>query len=341
MSTRKELLEWCKKEGIRGCSSKTKKELANIVDERKRDSTPIVKPFLKWVGGKTQIIRRVLNVFPLEIKDYYEPFLGGGSILLGLLSLIEYGKIEVRGNIYASDLNEHLINLYKNVQNRASELVDEVDEIVKQYNAIQGNYVDRDAKTLEDSLTSKESYYFWIRRQFNECKRKNGVKSSAMLIFLNKTCFRGVYREGPNGFNVPFGNYKNPSIIDRHSILRISKLIQRVTFKKSSYVDAIKNIKEGDFVYLDPPYASSKKTSFVSYTYNGFTENDQLVLFEECHRLSNIGVNFVMSNADVPIVREHLSKYNVEEILCKRHINSKNPESLAKELMISNYNPIK
>ena len=170
----------------------------------------ITKPFMKWVGGKTQILEEVLSSFPTEMKNYHEPFLGGGSVLLGLLSYMNADRIHISGKIYASDLNRNLIALYKNIQSQPEVLIDEVNKIMNEFNKITGTVVNRKATNLQEAFTSQESYYFWIRSKFNHLSEEDRetVSASAMLLFMNKTCFRGVYREGPNGFNVPFGNYK-------------------------------------------------------------------------------------------------------------------------------------
>lgn len=201
----------------------------------------IVKPILKWVGGKTQIIETILDAIPTIINNYYEPFLGGGSVLFALLSYIKHHKITIRGTIYASDLNANLIALYKNIQQFPNELIAELNKLIEEATKCTNDYVNRDAKTLDEALTSPESYYYWIRKQFNALKsdERTSTRASAMLIYMNKTCFRGIYREGPKGFNVPFGNYKNPSIFDEAHLLTVSDLIKNVIFMHCSYTDIL------------------------------------------------------------------------------------------------------
>jgi DNA adenine methylase len=302
---------------------------------------PIHKPFLKWVGGKSQIIYNVIQRFPKEIKNYYEPFLGGGSVLLALLSYYKRGDIKINEKIYANDINPNLIALYKNVQKHPQELIEEIKKQYSVFEACHGSYVNRNPQTFEEAKTSRESYYYWIRSQFNKVinEERESIIASAMMLFLNKTCFRGLYREGPNGFNVPYGNYKKPTIMEAEYIKEISELIQDVVFSCSSYEDFLKNVSEKDYVYLDPPYAPEKDTSFVKYTTDGFNIDKHQHLFNLCKELTTKKVKMLMSNADVVFVREAFNEehYNVITISCRRAIHSKEPASRTNELLIQNY----
>lgn len=288
-----------------------------------------VKPFLKWVGGKTQIIDDVLALFPKEMENYHEPFVGGGSVLLALLS---HKQIKVKGTVYASDLNGNLIALYKNIQAKPDELIREVKKLTDEFNKITGTEVNRKATSIEEAKTSPESYYFWIRSQFNSQTDRTSPLTSAMMLFLNKTCFRGVYREGPRGFNVPFGNYKNPGILDEEHIRIVSQLIKDVVFTVFPFTDSLARVKEGDFTYLDPPYAPENEKSFVSYTADGFDLDNHKKLFDLCKSLKG---KMVMSNADVQMVRDAFpSPFDTKTIVCRRAIHSKNPESKTNEVLI-------
>jgi DNA adenine methylase len=291
-----------------------------------------MKPFLKWVGGKQQILTDVLQLFPREIEDYYEPFVGGGSVLLGLLS----SDIKIRGKVYASDANANLIAVYQHIQHNPQEVINELQKMIEEYNAcLSKSIVKRKPINIEEATTSQESYYYWIRQQYNSIQHPC-VLSSAMFIFLNKTCFRGLYREGPNGFNVPYGNYKNPSIIDVGHIMQISNLITDVVFSVASFEETLQKPRLNDFVYLDPPYAPETGTSFVSYTLDGFNIQKHMQLFTLCHGLADKQIQFLMSNADVKLVRDNMSVYEMNIIVCKRAINSKKPGSKANELLILN-----
>jgi DNA adenine methylase len=300
----------------------------------------ITKPFLKWVGGKTQILEDVLATFPKEWKNYYEPFVGGGSVLLAALSLKKAGKLTIKGKVYASDLNENLIGLYKNVQANVEGLITEVKALKTDYEGCKGTTKNRKPTTLEEAKASPESYYYWIRSQFNAIPAagKGSLQASAMFLFLNKTCFRGLYREGPNGFNVPFGNYKKPAILDEGHLREVNSLLQGVVFTTCSFKDALTPAGKGDFAYLDPPYAPETGTSFTSYTSEGFELDDHKALFKLSADLHAKGCKFAFSNADVQLVKAAFPApvYTTKTIDCRRAINSKNPESKTKEVLITN-----
>ena len=331
MSTRKELIERCKEKNIKGYSTKNKDELMKLLaicTIQEVTKPHRIKPFLKWVGGKTQILEEVLSQFPKEIHHYHEPFLGGGSVLLGLLSYIKDNKIKQTGNIYASDINSNIITLYQHVQSNPDGLLKELAQFMEEYNNCTGSIINR--KPTKEEATSKESYYYWIRSQFNTLE-KGTLVSSAMLLFMNKMCFRGVYREGPHGFNVPYGNYKNPSI-EENNIREVSTLIKDVIFSVRPFTEL--KVEEGDFVYLDPPYAPETETSFVGYNADGFHLDDHNKLFDMCKKLN---CKWLLSNADVPLVKDTLSKYEIKIIEARRAIHSKNPESKTNEVLIRNF----
>jgi DNA adenine methylase len=304
----------------------------------------IVKPFLKWVGGKTQLLSQLLPLYPTTINNYYEIFLGGGSTLLALLSLIKQGKITHTGStIYAFDTNEPLINLYINIQSQFEFLFTEIKKLIDIYNVCPNGEKGSKyrATTLDEAKTSKETYYFWIRQQYNTHPNKNSVECSAMFLFLNKTCFRGLFRMGPNGFNVPFGNYNNPEIVNYDHLNEIRQLIQNVRFEccdfRNSIQKVIQNFNLNDFVYMDPPYYPETDKSFVGYTGDGFTEKDHNDLFTLAHKMNSTNIKWMMSNSFVNKIVKEFETYQTKKISCKRSINSKKPNSKTFEIIIMNY----
>jgi DNA adenine methylase len=308
------------------------------------DKLEAVKPIIKWVGGKTQIIDKVIANFPVEINNYREIFLGGGSVLLALLSYAKKDIIKIRGNIYAYDLNEPLINIYKNIQSKHNELYAALKNLIDDFSECgECININRKAVNIDEAKEAKENYYYWIRNKYNSLSddEKNDVIGSAMLIFLNKTCFRGIFRVGPNGFNVPYGNYKNPEIINKNHLDIIHDLIKDVIFKCSDFRESMINIEDGDFLYLDPPYVPEKNTSFVGYTKGGFDIANHNELFAIIHTLKEKNIRMAMSNSDVEIIRNIFSaneyNYTIETLVCKRSINSKNPDSKTNEVIIRNY----
>ena len=294
------------------------------------------KPFLKWVGGKTQIIDKIINKFPTEINNYHEPFLGGGSVLLALLSLQKDKKINIKNKIYAYDINFDLINVYKNIKNNKDELFKYIQKYLNVYSNLNGTTINRKPKTIEEAKTSKESYYYWIRKKYNEID-KSSIECSALFIFINKTCFRGMYREGPNGFNVPYGHYKKtPTIITKENLDKISDLIKNVEFINDDFTQSLQNVKDNDFVYLDPPYAPENKQSFVGYTSKGFNLDKHIELFTEINKFNDKNVKFILSNSNVDLVTEYFHSYNIDNVKARRAINSKKPGSTTTEVIIYN-----
>lgn len=251
---------------------------------------------LKWVGGKSRYVDTLLSHFE-PCNDYYEPFVGGGSVLLGVLK-----SGLVSGHVYASDINESLVNFWTWVQRDPDALVNEVESIG----------------------SINETRYYELRTEFNSSDKS--LRHAALFVCLNKTCFRGLYREGPNGFNVPYGHYKNPKVLERTEVREVSRSIQGVTFSVRSFetIEPLHN----DFVYLDPPYFPVNKTSFTGYTRESF---DFEKLLQVC---KGYKCQWVMSNSDVQILKDEFPGM-FTRILCRRAIHSKDPSSMAHELIIS------
>jgi DNA adenine methylase len=317
----------------------------NLIDKNKQNIDNITKkdiprPLLKWVGGKGQIIDILLKKIPKIINNYYEIFVGGGSFLIMILWAKEKGLITINGNINVYDLNKSLINTYINIKDNKEELFQVITKIENEFIKcdIDGD-VKRKPISKEDALSSKESYYYWIRKQYNELENKSSILSSAYFIFLNKTGFRGMYREGPNGYNIPYGNYKNPKIIDKKELDFISNLIQEVNFYNQDFTKSFECIEEEDnFIYLDPPYAPENNKSFVGYTNDGFNIEQHKLLFQLTKKISDKNM-IMMSNANVKLVSDNISpdNYKYQVLLCRRAINSKDPSSKTEEVIITNY----
>ena len=309
---------------------------AMICDKRKKHSD-VPKPPLKWVGGKTQIIDKVLETFPREITNYHEPFLGGGSVLLAVLAYCQQKLLYISGSIYASDVNPRVIHLYQNIQGKVDELIVELKRLITNCPKEEGE-IHRAPTTLEESRTSPESYYYWLRQQFNQTPKDSvEVSHSAMFLYLNKTCFRGVYREGPNGFNVPFGHYKNPGIFEEEALRSLSTLLQGVVFRCQPFQESLAIVNEHDFVYMDPPYAPEQANSFVGYTSAGFGLADHADLFQQCKQMADLHIQWTMSNADVDLVKKEFISpaFTTMIIDCRRAIHSTKPDTKTKEVLIS------
>lgn len=271
-----------------------------------------IKPFLKWVGGKTQHIDEILGLFPKKINNYYEFFLGGGSVLF---SLLNNDSIKIN-KYYVFDINECLINTYINIRDSPDLLINSLETLTKSFN---------DSK-------DKEKFFYDTREQYNNTTDKKTIIASTYFIFLNKVCFRGVYREGPNGFNVPYGNYKNPTIFEKDTLLEISNKIKNVQFITGSFKQTMNiNFSSNDFVYIDPPYYPEKPTSFVKYSNNGFNDKDHEELFSIIKKIS---CKFIMSNSNTKTVIDEFKDHDIQEISTRRRINSKNPESMSTEILI-------
>ena len=294
-------------------------------------------PLLKWVGGKQKIIENIINRFPNEMNNYHEPFIGGGSVLLALLWAKNNKLIKIHNDIFAYDLNESLIHTYNNIRKVPKELHECITPIIKEYHNIKTEKGNQKPETYNEALSSKESYYYWTRKCFNKQEDKSSLISSAYFIFLNKIGFKGMYREGPNGMNIPFGHYFNINF-ELDKLLEISQLIQPVRFIHSDFSDSLSKVNTNDFIYLDPPYAPEDNKSFIGYTKDGFDIEQHKKLFSLCNEISKSN-KIMMSNSNVPLIKEYFDEenYNYNYILTKRAINSINPGAVAKEIILTNY----
>lgn len=258
------------------------------------------KPFLKWAGGKGQLLTRLLPIVPTNFGNYYEPFLGGGALFFALY------RRGFKFKAFLTDRNEGLINCYKIIKYRPNELIPFLERLKRQYY----------------NAPDKETYYYNIRKW----EPTNKVEAAARFIFLNKTCFNGLYRVNKNGsFNVPFGGYRRPTIFDVSNIIAVSRALvdTQAELYPEDYTYSLDSCKKGDLVYFDPPYFPVSKTAaFTDYTVNGFTEEDQKALSQQFSNLDKRGCNVLLTNSDTSLVRKLYDGYYSKKIPVLRVINS-------------------
>ena len=290
------------------------------------------KPFLKWAGGKGQLLKEISKYYPFTedtITKYAEPLVGGGAVLFDILN-----KHDLE-DVYISDSNFELINAYTVVR-------DNVDELVKLLDTMQTEFI-----PLDDE--GRKEYYYAKRERFNLLKLKKdaSIELAALMIFLNKTCFNGLYRVNKKGqFNVPMGSYKNPLICDERNLKEVSKKLQRVTIVCGDYTEAKDFIDEHTFVYIDPPYRPLNDTAgFTAYTETAFGDAQQIELANFINEIDKKGAKIVLSNSDPKNEKEDdtffddlYSDYTIARVNAVRMINSdsKNRGKI-KELLISNF----
>lgn len=307
----------------------------------KSDMKPLAKPFLKWAGGKTQLLDELVKRLPDQIKRgqiidrYIEPFIGGGAFFFYLK-----GKFKIRKS-YLIDTNKDLVVTYKVIQK-------DPNSLAKKLNGIERRY-------LKKSIEDRETYYYRIRKRYNNQKGKFGytsynddwVKRAAYLIFLNKTCFNGLYRLNSNGeFNVPFGRYKNPTILDKTNVLEVSKALKNTEICCGDFTESRKFVKEGTLIYCDPPYRPLNVTSsFTGFTAAGFSDEDQKRLasyYKDMAKKKN--VYLTLSNSDPQNVNPNddffeklYLDFNIDKVDANRMINcDAKKRGIIKELIVTN-----
>lgn len=283
------------------------------------------KPFLKWLGGKSEIAEQIANHFPKEFSSFHDVFLGSGSVLIHVLHLLKEAALRCDGPICAYDTNKALIATFKNVQGSCDDLIIKCNELQETYN----------------NSSNQADLYYSLRTQYNAIVDKNLLDASALFIFLNKTCFRGIYRESrKSGFNVPFGNYIKVSLVDSQHIHHLSLMFQKVQFYSQSYEITLRSIEPGALVYLDPPYLPIKASSFVSYTDKGFSTKEHANFFQLVMKLHLRKIFFVMSNSFNDQIIKLFQEFVIRSVVCKRKITPKKPSASCEELLISNANKI-
>lgn len=284
-------------------------------------STTIAKPFVKWVGGKRQLVERLRHRMPDEIGDYYEPFVGAGALFFD----IAQDSTLRRGTMHINDINESLVNCYAQIRDRCEDvmsLIDGYDE------AINSCVNDDDAKQA----------YYSLRTRYNEKLSSStfDVESAAMFISVNKHCFNGVYRVNGKGlFNVPYNGARVPSY-ERDNILAVSRVLQGVDVTCGDFEDAVATAKAGDFVFVDSPYAPLNPTSFTKYTPGDFRLEDHERLAALCRRLDADGVSFVATNHDTELVRKLYDGFSIVDVSVRRSVNRDAKSRRGTEVIISN-----
>jgi len=272
-----------------------------------------VQPFLKWAGGKRYLLPEIENRLP-AFKNYHEPFVGGGAVLFFLQPK----------RAFVNDINGEVINVYRVVKENVNELVKELKKHRK---------------------NNSSDYFYTIRdldRNFKKFHVLNDIEKAARIIFLNKTCFNGLFRVNSQGqFNAPYGSYKNPNIVNEEVIRAVSKYLNsnEIEFSIGSFEKIIKKVKKEDFVYFDPPYDPvSDSSSFTGYSLDGFNREDQIRLKNICDELNKKGVKFILSNSATKFIKDLYKNYIIEIVEVPRSINSiASKRGKVEEVLVRNY----
>ena len=293
-----------------------------------------VKPFLKWAGGKGQLLKEIERYYPFDsgkITKYAEPFVGGGAVLFDILSKYDLEQI------YISDINAELINTYRIIR-------DDIDALIEMLYGMKNEFIPLDTDV-------RKEYYMKKRERFNDLKVNGNeninIEKAALMIFLNKTCFNGLFRVNKKGlFNVPIGSYKNPMICDEANLRAVSEKLQKVTIVCGDYRESADFIDENTFVYFDPPYRPITDTaSFTAYTENVFNDEAQIELARFVDEMHKKGAKVVISNSDPKNSNTEddffdniYSAHNIKRVEATRMINCKREaRGKIKELLISNF----
>ncbi|WP_035243363.1 DNA adenine methylase [Desulfitobacterium hafniense] len=256
----------------------------------------LVAPVVKWVGGKRQLLEDLTPLFPKRVMSYCEPFFGGGAVLFKLQP----------DTAWVNDINSELIRMYEVIR-------DDVEELIR---------------ALGEHPNEEE--HFYRVRDWDRDKEKYGnlskVQKAARVIYLNKTCYNGLFRVNNDGeFNTPFGHYKNPNIVNEHTLRAVSAYFQRaqITFSSTDYAEVLAGVAKGTFVYLDPPYDPVSSTAnFTGYAKGGFDRAEQIRLRECCDELDRRGIKFMLSNSATEFIKEQYGAYLITIVKAKRAINS-------------------
>lgn len=275
-----------------------------------RDMKVLIPTFVKWAGGKKQLINQFSPILPTKIDRYIDPFVGGGAVLFYVL------KTYKPKEVFIFDINEELINTYDVIKNDVENLIKELKKLTQ--------------------LHSKENYY---KIRSENPTLLSPLKRASRFIYLNKTCFNGLYRvNSKGGFNVPMGKYKNPLICPEEDLREISKLLKNVKIINAGFEECLRYSKEGDFVYFDPPYYPIKKSSFTTYAKENFLEKEQEQLKEIFSKLDKKGCKIMLSNSDTKFIKELYQDHNISFVKATRMINCDgNNRGKINEVVITNF----
>lgn len=290
----------------------------------------LARPFVKWVGGKSQLLDEIREKYPQKIEKYCEPFVGGGAVLFDVLIKFQPKKVLI------NDINKELINTYIQIRDNCDNLIFQLSEIQRRYKS--------------QSLEENKSLFYEKRERYNELKvngdEAENLEKAALFIFLNKTCFNGLYRVNTKGlFNVPFNNAKNPLLCDEENLRACSELLQHVQMTVGDYSKTKKFIDSKTFVYIDPPYRPITQTSaFTSYSEKQFADKEQVELGNFIEDISKNGAMVVASNSDPKNTNKNdnffddlYSHFKIERVSASRMINSNaKKRGAVNELLISN-----
>jgi len=272
-----------------------------------------IPTFVKWAGGKKQLLEQFKPFFPEKIERYFESFVGGGAVAFYIIK--NYHPKE----IFLSDINEELVNCLNIIKN-------DVDSLIKLLKKMKANH-------------SKETYY---KVRAEDPKLLCDVDRASRFIYLNKTCFNGLYRvNSKGGFNVPIGSYKNPAIVSEEELREISHLLKNAKVNTLQFYDAVKDAKKGDFIYFDPPYYPLKKESFTTYTKDAFLEKEQEHLAKVFNELDKKGCNVMLSNSDTKFIKDLYKDRHIKIVKATRMINcDATKRGKINEVVVTNY-PVK
>lgn len=289
--------------------------MANAESTMPNDNSP-VQPFIKWVGGKRQLLDRIIPRMPAKYNAYHEPFAGGGAVFFA----------ECPHKAYLNDINTQLTQCYNAIKSSSDEVIARIDAIDTEYLSLNDN-------------TKRKSFYYEQRAAFNKLiaeSSNDDVEVTALFLFINRHCFNGLFRVNKKGlFNVPFNGSKGGSY-SAETIIADAHVLETTTITNGDFVDALNRVQPDDFCFIDSPYAPLNPTSFESYAKEGFTEEQHKTLASEFRRLDGIGAKLMLTNHDTELIRDLYDGFNIETVDVRRSINRNGDARTGTEVIITN-----